>query len=77
VLKYTYVFGYYLPEGSEKALFEDLQSQLEKSTEHVAELTEQPVDKINRGDIINFTRVTLNFLKNLLEGLADGILGAT
>ena len=75
VLKYTYVYGFYLPEGREKALFEDLQSRLEKSTEHVAELTEQPVDKINRADVVNFTRVTLNFLKNLLEGLDMGLIG--
>jgi ariadne-1 len=74
VLKYTYVYGFYMPEGREKALFEDLQSRLEKSTEHVAELTEQPVDKINRADVVNFTRVTLNFLKNVLDGLDAGLV---
>jgi len=38
VLKYTYVFGYYLPNGSEKTLFEFLQQDLEKNTEHLSEL---------------------------------------
>jgi hypothetical protein len=28
VLKYTYVFGYYLKEGPEKRLFEHLQEQV-------------------------------------------------
>ena len=36
-----------------------LQEQLERSTEHLAELTEKPVDKLDRADIVNFTRVTL------------------
>ena len=76
MLKYTYVYGFYMPEGREKALFEDLQSRLEKSTEHVAELTEQPVDKLDRADVVNFTRVTLNFMRNLLDGIDEGLTAA-
>lgn len=37
VLKYTYVYAYYLPEGPEKRLFEFLQQQLEASTEQLSE----------------------------------------
>ncbi|RYG56676.1 hypothetical protein EON66_02325 [archaeon] len=51
VLKYTYVHGYYLAAGPEKQLFEHLQEQLERSTEHLAELTEKPVDKMDPADV--------------------------
>lgn len=74
-LKYTYAFGYYMRDGGEKSLFEHLQEQLERSTEHLAELTEKPVDKMDRGEVINFTRVTMQFLRNLITGVEDGLTG--
>lgn len=74
-LKYTYAFGYYMRDGAEKSLFEHLQEQLERSTEHLAELTEKPVDKMDRGEVINFTRVTMQFLRNLITGVEDGLTG--
>jgi len=73
VLKHTYIFGFYMEDGSEKRLFEHLQEQLERSTEHLAELTEAPLEKMERGQVVNFTRVTLQFLGNLLEGLDEGL----
>lgn len=74
VLKYTYVYGFYLTrEGPEKTLFEHLQEQLERSTEHLAELTEAPLDKMDRGEVVNFTRVTTQFLRHLLDGLEEGL----
>lgn len=73
VLKYTYVFGYYMRDGGEMRLFEHLQEQLERSTEHLAELTEAPLEKMDRGEVVNFTRVTSQFLKNLLGGLEEGL----
>jgi len=73
VLKYTYVFGYYLEAGPEKELFEFLQQELEKNTEHLSELSEFPLDKMDRTEVVNYTRVTGQFLKNLLEGVANGL----
>ncbi|KAG6617493.1 ariadne-like ubiquitin ligase [Phytophthora cinnamomi] len=73
VLKYTYVFGYYLPPGKEKNLFEYLQENLEKNAEHLTGLSEMPLDKMNRSEIINYTRVTETFLRNLLTGVEDGL----
>lgn len=73
VLKYTYVFAYFLPEGQEKTLFEFLQQQLETTTEQLSELSEQPVDKIVRQDVANFTHVTDKFLRNLLAGVRNGL----
>jgi ariadne-1 len=75
-LKYTYAAGYYMADGPEMRLFEHLQEQLERSTEHLAELTEAPLEKMERGEVINFTRVTAQFLKNLLAGLEEGLTGA-
>jgi len=73
VLKFTYVHGYYLEDCSEKRLFEHLQEQLERSTEHLQELTEAPLEKVDRGDVQNFTLVTRQFLNNLLKGMEDGL----
>jgi hypothetical protein len=44
-----------------------MQEQLERSTEHLAELTEKPVDKLDRADIVNFTRVTMQVMVFLLH----------
>jgi ariadne-1 len=73
VLKYTYCFAYYLPEGKEKNLFEYLQENLEKNTEHLTGLTEMPIEQINRAEMINYTRVTERFLQNLLQGVSEGL----
>lgn len=77
VLKYTYVLGYYMPDSKEKELFEHLQEQLERSTEHLAELTEAPLEKMSAPDVANFTRVTLQFLRNTLEGIEEGLTGTS
>ncbi len=78
VLKYTYVLGYYMKaETPERTLFEHMQEQLERSTEHLAELTEAPLDKMDRGEVVNFTRVTTQFLRNLLDGLEEGLTAAS
>lgn len=73
VLAYTYVFGYYLAPGPEKELFEFLQQNLEKNTDHLQELSEQPLETIMREEVVNYTRVTSTFLKNLLEGVESGL----
>jgi hypothetical protein len=74
VLKYTYVFAYYLPDGPEKTLFEYLQQQLESATEHLSELSElPPLDKLDRAQIVNYTRITGQFMQNLLHGVQTGL----
>lgn len=73
VLSFTYVFAYYLEESHEKTLFEYLQQQLEQSTEKLSELSEKPLEEINRTDVVNYTRVTNTFMQNLLDGVANGL----
>merc|ERR1712038_2016706 len=47
VLKWSYVYGYYLEEdGAEKNLFEHLQKHLEEKTDHLHELLEKESDTI-------------------------------
>lgn len=75
-LKYTYVFGFYLasgPDSKNRALFESLQEDLERYTEVLSELTEKPIEQMDKESIINNTRVTENFLKNLLAGCEEGL----
>jgi ariadne-1 len=73
VLKYSYAFGYYMKDSREKRLFEHLQEMLEKNTEHLAELTEMPLSKMDRTDVVNYTRVTQRFMNQLLEGIEEGL----
>jgi ariadne-1 len=74
VLKYTYVFGYYLPKLTpRRALFEHQQEMLERSTERLSELSEAPFDKIQRVDVINNMRITKQFMTELIEVLSSGM----
>jgi len=78
LLQWTYAMGYYMESGTkEKLLFEHLQEDLEKHTEHLHELSEKPLDDLvsqeMRAKIINFTRVTHTFRVNLTQGIEQGL----
>ncbi|OMJ73534.1 hypothetical protein SteCoe_27758 [Stentor coeruleus] len=86
VLKWTYVFGYYLGPGLEKNLFEHLQEKLEENTDHLHELVEKPLDEfldVNntdkskfyhyKSDLTNYFQVTKQFFENLLDGIENGL----
>jgi len=72
VLMWSYVFGYYLEKAksAERNLFEWLQEDLEKHTNHLSELYEMPNDKVDnyhkfikwKEDVANFTRVSKKVL---------------
>jgi ariadne-1 len=75
VLKYTYVLGYFLVDGTaEQTLFEHHQEMLEKNTERLQEQTELPVAKLDRATIVNLARVTEKFMSSLLESLSGGVV---
>lgn len=77
VLKYTYVFGFYLShEASKRELFEDQQEHLEKFTEKLSELTEKPINEIDRTEVINYTMVTEKFMLQILQSVRDGMIEA-
>jgi len=80
VLKYTYVLGYSLPDESpaqiqHKNLFEHHQEMLEKNTEKLHEYTEQPLDTMDRTQVVNLTRVTERFMQSLLSTMSGGGVG--
>ncbi|CAM9276486.1 unnamed protein product [Ectocarpus sp. 8 AP-2014] len=77
VLKYTYVMSYYIEEKTPaKELFEHHQENLEKYTERLHELSESPLEKIERTNVINYTRCTDRFCKSLLQSVQDGLQGS-
>lgn len=78
VLKYSYVHVYYLQDGPQKIFFEHLQEMLEKSTEYLQELVEQPEEiafqiDIDFEQVRNYTKLTRNFARRVVEavGLAE------
>ncbi|KAJ5072679.1 e3 ubiquitin-protein ligase ari5-related [Anaeramoeba ignava] len=69
-LMYTYVFAYYLPDKSAgKNLFEFVQEDLENTTEQLSEILELPIEKIDKMQAVNKTRIA----KKMLEGLFDTV----
>ena len=58
VLKYTYVYAYYLTPSStmQKERFEYHQEMLEKFTENLSELSEKPLAEMDRTDVVNQVR---------------------
>jgi ariadne-1 len=83
VLMWSYAFAFYLDKtkNAERNLFEYLQEDLEKHTNHLSELYETPVDKIDtyqkfikwKEEVTNYTRVTKKFLDNFVEGVSNGL----
>jgi len=85
VLQWSYVMGYYnIVDGvkpAERNLFEYLQEDLEKHTNHLSELYEQPLDGIPdyhsfmkwKEDVTNYARVTKKFLDNFTDGVSGGL----
>lgn len=78
LLAWTYPIGYYLAEDfQKKALFEDLQQQLEKFTEHLHGLSENDMDKLAdnkiRQEVKNYTRCTTKFRDNMVKVVEEEI----
>jgi len=57
----------------ERDLFEFLQENLERNTEFLHEMTEQPVEAMDREEVINYTRVTRDFGEKMLAGIKNGL----
>eukprot|EP01126_Amoeba_proteus_P034069 TRINITY_DN3377_c0_g2_i3.p1 TRINITY_DN3377_c0_g2~~TRINITY_DN3377_c0_g2_i3.p1 ORF type:complete len:307 (+),score=46.82 TRINITY_DN3377_c0_g2_i3:1145-2065(+) len=70
MLKYTYVYGFYLPQHTNREIFEYLQADLESGVERLSGLLEAKVNK-DRVQIINATEYVRQRQKNLVEGLME------
>lgn len=46
VLKYTYLFAYYMQDGADKEMFEMQQGNLDKATETLSHQLERPPDRL-------------------------------
>lgn len=59
VLKYTYAYAYYMNPSSfmQKERFEHHQEMLERFTENLSELSEQPLGEMDRTDVVNQVRL--------------------
>ncbi|WCJ44262.1 RING/U-box superfamily protein [Euphorbia peplus] len=88
VLRWSYVYGYYLPEKetAKKNLFEYLQGQAESALSRLHECAEEELKQFIAEDpaeldefnkyyykLVNLTRVTRNFFENLVKGLQNGL----
>lgn len=75
VLKYTYVYGFYMDgqESMQRERFEHHQEMLERFTENLSELSEKPLEKMDRTDVVNQTRVVDRFMTNILKYVEDGM----
>ena len=79
VLKFTYVFAYYLDPNRalQRERFEYHQEMLERFTENLSGLSEKELDQMDRTDVVNQTRVVDRFMKNILKYVEDGMEDAT
>lgn len=71
MLKWTYVYGYYLPKNINRGLFEFLQAELEAETEKLSELLESK-EEIEKKRITSATNLVKRRIDKLIEGLAEG-----
>jgi len=71
MLKYTYVYGYFLPKHVNRSIFEYLQADLESAVEKLSELLEAQGEK-ERLKVINASEYVRQRQKNLLQGLLEG-----
>lgn len=73
-LKFSYVYGFFLEDPKERAIFEFLQSNAEGITERLASMITKPPKEISIEDLKNLIRATRNYLKNLTKGTEEGLL---
>ncbi|KAK1381780.1 hypothetical protein POM88_019515 [Heracleum sosnowskyi] len=88
VLKWTYVYGYYMPqkETLKKELFEYLQGEAEVALERLHDCAENTLkqyfephgntyefDTKFRTKLVDLTRVTRNYFENFVKGVANGL----
>jgi len=73
-LKYTYVFGFYLPDGSTgKDFFQTLQASAEGFTERLADQVKGSLVELDVGDFKNRIAVTRKYMNNLVESIENGL----
>jgi len=70
-LKFTYVAGYFYPDGRDKSLFEFLQGELESATEALSELLEGSLDTHSRPIVVAATKTARQRHSNLIKSVRE------
>jgi ariadne-1 len=81
VLKYTYVFAYYLEDSPisrnsniyQRERLEYHQEMLERYAEILSDASEEPLAEMNRTSVVNQTGAMDRFMKNVLKYVEDGM----
>lgn len=71
MLKFSYIYGYYLPSHVNREIFEYLQADLEAGVERLSALLEAVGEK-DKFAIINATEYVKQRQKNIVNGLMEG-----
>jgi len=75
VLKYSYVYSYYLDEGStEKLIFEILQVGLEKTTHLLSEILEEQNILNRRTETVDLTKLAQKRKDNMITAVQHGLV---
>jgi len=74
VLKYTYVYGFFLEDPNMLTFFEYLQANAEGITERLCEIINQPMEKINLEELRDRIRITKKYFTNLVTGIEEGLV---
>ena len=78
VLKYTYVYGFFMEsDGASPAMrdfFEYLQGNAEGITERLCELLGDSIDKIDLAQLRDRVNITKKYFSNLVTGIEEGLV---
>jgi ariadne-1 len=75
VLKYTYIYAFYIDSSTEmaKQRFEHHQEMLEKFTENLSHESEKPIEEMDQAAVVNQTAVVDRFIKNILKCVDEAV----
>ncbi len=75
MLKYTYVYAFFIDQGkikmTVKELFEYQQANAEGITERLADAMFAPIDELKADELKNITRVTQRYMDNLTKSFEE------
>jgi len=74
VLKYTYVYGFFLEDPDMLAFFEYLQANAEGITERLCEIINKPVEEIALEELRDRVSITKKYFTNLVTGIEEGLI---
>jgi len=75
VLKYSYVYSYYLEnESTEKHIFVFLQEELEKTTQELVEILDSPNILRRRKETVDLAKLAQTKKDNLIRGVDNGLV---